>query len=340
MSTLFGSEYSKDEIRKRVGKMAQVAGVARCEWKEGNENGVEILEIKTGSGFRFTVCPSRGFDITHAEHNGRALSWSSSTGVLHPAFYEAKNLGWLRGFSGGLLTTCGLQSFGVECEDEGEYYGLHDRISYLPASHVKVFEEWVGENYEIAVEGTLRQTRVFGPNLVLHRRISTTLGASTLRVRDRVVNESFESTPLVLLYHCNFGFPVVSENSIIRAPSTHCEPRDEIAAPTANTWMQMEAPQVGIAERCYFHTMTPDKNGKVRAEIWNEKMQFGAFVEYSHAQLSHFTQWKMMGAGTYVNGLEPSNAPLASRAELRAKNLLPMIEAGEEKVFEIELGVV
>ena len=340
MPTLFGNDWSKDELRKHCGKIGQLAGVTRYELKDGAENGVEILDIKTGSGFRFGVCPSRGMDITFAEHNGRSLCWNSSTGVLHPAFYEAQNFGWLRGFYGGLLTTCGFSSFGGDGTDDGEYYGLHDRASYLSASHVKVFEDWRDGNYEIAVEGTLRQTRVFGPNISLRRRIATTLGASTLKVTDRIVNDAFESAPLVILYHCNFGFPVVSEHSVIRAPSTHCEPRDEVAAQSTDTWHQLEAPQAGIGERCYFHTMSPDESGSVRAEIWNEKLQFGAFIKYSHAQLPHFTQWKMMGAGTYVNGLEPSNAPLAPRAELRAKNLLPMIEPGEEKVFKVELGVV
>jgi hypothetical protein len=339
MPALYGSDCSNDELRKRGGAMAQFAGVTRYELQDGFEKGVEVLDIRTGSGFRFCVCPSRGMDITFAEHNGRPLCWNSSTGALHPAYYEAQNRGWLRGFHGGLLTTCGLQNFGVDCEDEGEYFGLHDRASYLPATHVKVFEEWKDDNYELAVEGTIRQTRVFGPNLSLTRRISTSLGASTLRVSDRVVNDGFQSVPLVILYHCNFGFPVVSEHSVIRAPSSHCEPRDEFAAQTVDSWRQLEAPQAGLAERCYFHTMTPEESGKVRAEIWNENLSFGAYVAYSHEQLPYFTQWKMMGAGTYVNGLEPSNAPLMPRSELRAKNLLPYIDPGEEKLFEVELGV-
>jgi hypothetical protein len=205
---------------------------------------------------------------------------------------------------------------------------------------VKTYEQWSGDEYEISVEGTLRQTRVFGPNISLTRRITTTLGGSTLRVRDILKNEGFESAPAVILYHCNFGFPIVSENSIIRAPSANCEPRDDFAAQSESTWNQLEAPQIGIEERCYFHTMQPDENGKVRAEIWNEELQFGAFISYDFEQLPFFTQWKMMGAGTYVNGLEPSNAPLAPRAELREKNQLPILEAGEEKVFDVELGII
>ena len=341
MPTLYGQEFSQSELRKHSGQMAQLAGVSRYQLQEGFESGVEICDVRTGSGFRFCVSPSRGMDIVFAEHNGRPLCWNSSTGIVHPAFYNEANLGWLRGFSGGLLTTCGLQSFSVACEDDGEQFGLHDRASFLPASRVSIREEWnQKEEYEITIEGTMRQTRVFGPNLKWTRRIETTLGADVLRVRDCIVNEGFSSTPLVLLYHCNFGFPVVSEHSIIRAPSISCEPRDAFAAHSAATWNQLEPPQNDIAERCYFHTMQPDENGLVCAEIWNEKLNFGAFVRYAFADLPFFTQWKMMGEGTYVNGLEPSNAPLQSRAELKANDVLPMIEPGEEKRFEIELGVV
>lgn len=340
MPTLYNQSWSKDDLRKHTGTLRQIAGVTRYELQEGHEKGVEILDVRTGSGFRFHVCPSRGFDITFAEHNGRPLCWNSTTGVHHPAYYTETNLGWLRGFYGGLMTTCGLLSFGRDSSDDNEYFGLHDRASYTPATDVKVFEEWVGDEYEIAVEGTVRQTRVFGSNLKLVRRISTKLGADTLKVQDRVVNDNYESSPLVILYHCNFGFPVVSEHSVIKAPSMAQQPFDDFAAQSKETWMQLEAPQPGLAERCYFHTMTPGAGGQVRAEIWNSQIEFGAFIQYDATALPYFTQWKMMGARNYVNGLEPSNAPLASRAELREKNALPHIEPGEEKIFSLELGVV
>lgn len=340
MATLYGQKYSQDELRLRSGKMAQLAGVSRYRLQEGPEQDVEICDVRTGSGFRFHVCPSRGMDITFAEYNGKPLCWNSATGVVHPAFYEAQNLGWLRGFPGGLLTTCGFNSFGGPSTDGNEYYGQHDRASYLPATQVRTFEEWNDDEYEIIIEGIVRQTRVFGENLTLTRRISTALGATSFRVHDSLKNEGFETVPAVLLYHCNFGFPVVSEDSVIRMPSTLAEPNCEFSEKTLASWNRFEAPQAKIAERCYFHTMQPDESGTVRAEIWNKKLLFGAFMQYQFTQLPHFTQWKMMGAGTYVNGLEPSNAPLAPRAVLREKNQLPFLEPGETKTFEMELGAI
>jgi hypothetical protein len=343
MAQLYGRPWSRDELRQRCGRMEQLAGCTRYELSEGSERGVEICDIRTGSGFRFCVSPSRGMDITFAEHHGRPLCWNSSTGLVHPALYEESNSGWLRGFGGGLLTTCGLSSFGPACEDEDEFYGIHDRASYLPASGVATEVGWRtvdgDEHYEIACSGTVRETRVFGPNLTLRRRVSARLGEDKLTVHDRITNEGFEPVPMVILYHCNFGFPVVSEYSTVRAPSSHCEPRDAAAQVDADQWARLEPPQTGYAERVYFHSMTPDDSGFVRAEIVNEKLNFGAYVHYRAEELPHFTQWKMMGAGTYVCGLEPSNAPLASRNVLRERGVLPYLQPGEVKEVRVELGV-
>src|SRR5690606_22556159 len=134
-------------------------------------------------------------------------------------------IGWLRGFSGGLVVTCGLSSFGGPNQDEGESYGLHDRISYTPAREVNVTQQWTDKStFEIAISGTLRQTRVFGANLALRRRIITTAGSNFFTIEDTLTNEAFVPEPAVILYHCNFGFPVVSEHSRIEAPSQQQTP--------------------------------------------------------------------------------------------------------------------
>ncbi len=345
MARLFNRNWTREELRRHVGDWRQIMGVARYALQEGTESGVEMCEFRTGSGFRFVVCPSRGMDITYAEHNGRALCWNSPSGFVHPAFYEKEDVGWLRGFGGGLLTTCGLSSIGPACEDGGEHFGIHDRVSYLPASRVHVAEEWRRdgggeEHFEMSCGGQIRQTRVFGADLLLTRTISARAGENRLTLRDSIENRGFEAVPLAVLYHCNFGFPVVAEGSIVRAPSSLCRPRDMEAQRDADQWMNLHAPQTGYDERVYFHDMTPDSNGMVRAEIWNDDLQFGAYVSYRARELPRFTQWKMLGAGTYVCGLEPSNAPLASRAQLRKRGELPFLKPGETRHFALELGVV
>lgn len=341
MATLYDQEWHREELRARCGDIRQIAGCTRYRLQEGLERDVEICDVRTGSGFRFLVCPSRGMDIIFAEHNGRPLCWQSSTGVVHPAYYEKEKTGWLRGFGGGLLATCGLSSFGGPNEDEGESYGLHDRISYTPAREVNVTQEWKDENtLEISLSGTLRQTRVFGPNLVLRRCIVTEAGSNFLTIHDTLTNEAFVPEPAVILYHCNFGFPVVSEHSRIEAPSLAQTPVTDFAAQSASQWALLEAPQAGLPERCYAHQMQADPQGRVRASIVNEKLDFGAYVEYRARELPHFMQWKTMASGTYVCGLEPGNAPLLPRSELRARGQLPVLQSGESWNFSVQLGVL
>lgn len=338
---LFDQNFSRDDLRRRGGRLEQFVGCTRFQLQDGAERGVDIIEVKTGSGFRFWVCPSRGMDIVFAEHNGRPLCWNSSTGITHPHTFSETNFGWLRGFAGGLLTTCGLQSFGPPCEDDGEQFGIHDRISFTPATEVSARSQWHDQRtLEMVVSGTIRQTRVFGPNLKLQRTIRALGGQSTLSVRDEITNDGFAPEGCVILYHCNFGFPVVSEHSVVRLPSQKCTPRDEIAARGLDRWNQLEAPQPNFAEQCFFHDVEADAGGKVRAEIWNENLGFGSFVCYDKAALPFFTQWKMTGEGTYVCGLEPSNAPLVPRSELKARGALPILQPGETREFEIELGIV
>lgn len=48
----------------------------------------------------------------------------------------------------------------------------------------------------------------------------------------------------------------------------------------------------------------------------------------------------MMGEGDYVVGLEPSNAIPEGRDVVRRRGELEYIQPGEEKLFELEIGVV
>jgi hypothetical protein len=144
-------------------------------------------------------------------------------------------------------------------------------------------------------------------------------------VRDRVINDGFRPEGLCLLYHCNFGWPVVSESSVVRAPSSTCTPRNEEAARGIENWSRLEAPRPEAKEQVFFHNLDADESG---------------FVRYDTRELPFFTQWKCMASGTYVCGLEPSNAALAPRDELRRRGDLPMLEPGEAREFGVELGAL
>lgn len=314
--------------------ISQIAGFTRSTLADGLENGVEIIEMRSGAGLRVVVCPSRGMDVISAELDGINLTWRHPNGAVAPAFYGADNFDWLRGAPCGLVTTCGLQSFGPPSATDGENWGIHDRIAYLPAREVNARTLWHDEeNCEFRLCGHVRQTRLFGADLELRRTLSMNLGENRLILRDEIRNQGFAPAPFCVLYHCNFGFPLLEAGAQILVDS-QVRPRDEAAARGLEHWASVEAPQTGFDEQVFFHQL----RGDGRAAIWNEARKIGVQLRFDRAQLPFLTQWKMLGAGAYVMGLEPSNAPLASRAQLLERDEMPILQAGETRGFELEFA--
>src|SRR5438105_14321045 len=112
MVDLFGRHWSRADLLERVGDVSQLGGARLVKLMDGPEDGVLAAELRTGSGLVFTVLPGRGMDIGFAEYRGVPLCWRSSTGEVAAARYEPQGEGWLRGFSGGLMATCGLGTAG------------------------------------------------------------------------------------------------------------------------------------------------------------------------------------------------------------------------------------
>src|SRR5215213_7306543 len=117
---LWGEEFGKADVLRRVGGLEQVAAVRLLTLGDGIERGVRVLEFRTGTGFSFEVIVDRAFDIGRCELSGKALGWQSGVGYGHPAFYEPEGLGWLRNWGGGLLTTCGLNHALFMADDTAE----------------------------------------------------------------------------------------------------------------------------------------------------------------------------------------------------------------------------
>lgn len=93
-----------------------------------------------------------------------------------------------------------------------------------PASHLRVDGFWEGDDYFVVVEGRIREGAVFSPVLELHRCITVKLGENRLFIRDTVTNIGFQASPLMLLYHINLGFPILSEHSELILPSKKFNP--------------------------------------------------------------------------------------------------------------------
>jgi hypothetical protein len=343
VARLNGKELSRRDLAKLTGDISQIAGAKEYELLSGKSKGVRAVDVRTGSGFSFTVLPDRGMDIACAEYKGTSLSFISKTGIVSPAYYNEQGFGFLRSFYAGLLTTCGISHMGAPCVDQGENLGLHGRASNTPAENVAVYSEWTGDEFLITLRGTVRESRVFGENLTLERKIVTSLGSNILSVRDKVENCGFEPQPLMLLYHCNFGYPLLSSESVLIKPGGTVRPRDAEAQKGLEECHVFCEPQHGYAEQVFYHDLKADEKGETFACLFNSSLGtngLGAYVRFNKNELPYLIEWKQMGEGDYVAGLEPGSWYPEGRAEARKRGELQFIQPGETREFHLEIGVV
>lgn len=330
----------KSEIWSWIGDLSQVAGIKHYELRSGRAKGTEAFDVRTGAGLAFTVVKDRALDIAWASYKDTALSFITPNGIVAPAFFESQGNGFLRSFYAGLLTTCGLSYIGTPCEDEGETLGLHGRLAATPAEEVGYRTERTDDGIEFVINGKVRETRLFGENLTLERTIRCRYGENVLRIEDKVTNHGFTRQPLQILYHFNYGWPLLSPQAEILLSAKSVTPRTPHAAEGLTSHLEICTPQPGFDEQVYYLTLNSDSQGMSKVALVNAELGWGIYEKFDTMQLPNFIQWKNLGAGEYVMGLEVSNSFLDGRDKERAQGRLPFIEPGETKKYCFELGIV
>lgn len=181
-----------------------VASLRRITLADGPEAGLEAIALSTGGGLDAWLPAGRSLDIGPLWWRGRQIGWMPPQGFLHPAFRRAEEEGG-HGFArmfGGALVTCGLSHIRQPADGQP----LHGRLPYTPA-RVTLCRERDGL---LEVEGEVIEARLGGPVMVLRRRIEAEAGGAVLRIRDEVENAGPAPAPLAILYHFNFGWPIVA----------------------------------------------------------------------------------------------------------------------------------
>ncbi|KXA89375.1 hypothetical protein AKJ62_03250 [candidate division MSBL1 archaeon SCGC-AAA259D14] len=330
---------SKRELLERVGDMRQVSYVELQERKEGAAKDCRQASFRTATGLQFDVLIDRGLDISSLYYKGCPLVWRSPVAERHPAYYDPKGDEWLRSFFGGLLTTCGLTHFGQPSVEEGK--GLHGRISNTPADNISVKSGWVGNEYELSLKGEIKQTKVFGENIALKRKIRTAWDEKTIEIHDIVENRSFRETPHMIMYHMNFGYPLLSSDSVLELETSKVLPANDRAANELEKYSNLQKPQKNYKERVYVHQPKADERGKCSVSLSNPNWGngLGLKIIFEKSELPYLTEWKMLGQSEYVLGLEPANCPLKDRKQLERENKIPSLAPQESREYKIKVEV-
>ena len=314
--------------RNYYGHRTQFFGVEEHRLIGGRGDGMRLFEVRNGSGLEFTVSADRCADISRISYKGVNLNYMGVSGYAAPAYYDDRGDHFLKTFNCGFLTTCGITNIGIPQTDQGEELPLHGVIGNQPAEHI-----WYTSDEErIEIRALIPEMHIFRQKLELERVISCPVGGRSMKIHDTVRNIGSRTEPMLILYHMNMGYPLLSENSVVRVNSEKVTPRTEHAARDLDTWNRMLPPTAGFEEQCYYHEFGA---GTACAGIFSPDAGVGIAIRFDPSSLPYLTEWKMMGEKDYVLGLEPMNATLDGRKGLREAGLLPTIGAGEERVFEV-----
>ncbi len=312
-----------------IGHDSQVYGIEEHRLVGGKGDGMRLLEVNNGKGLELTVSLDRAADISRLRFRGINMSYFSPCGYVAPAYYDCVGGNWLKSFTAGFLTTCGLRAVGSPCVDEGEELPLHGTIANQPAESAY----WLEENGELVVRATVKDEVIFAPKLRLMREIRVSLEKNEVTICDTIENTGDTKQPLEILYHMNMGYPLLDEDSVVEIPSIGVTPRDDHAAEDIENWMHMIKPQAGYVERCYYHKF--EKEGK--ASIYQPKLGQGLEITFDAEELDGFVEWKMMGVRDYVLGLECGNCYPDGRDVMRRTGMLKFIEPGEKKTYQVKV---
>lgn len=297
----------------------------------GLSDGVEIVEVDNGA-LRFTVLPTRGMGLWKGKYKNIDLGWSAPVrGPVHSKFVDLSfrgGLGWLTGFD-EWLCRCGLAWNGPPGDDGGFPLTLHGRIANQPAHRLEV--QLDPDRKLIRVVGKVEESGLFFPRLSLSTSYSTVIGANRIEIEDVIVNASSQPTEMQLLYHLNFGPPLLGPGSAIQLPINHLWPSTERAAEGIDDWNRYGAPTSGFQEQVYLIRPRLDEAGNTLAVLHDQTKTSGVAVRWHTESLQYFTMWKNTGAieDGYVTGLEPATGFPRFRAQERAAGRVRVLEAGE-----------
>lgn len=311
----------------------------------GRQEGVELIEVDNGR-LRLTLIPTRGLGVLRVECGDVRLGWDSPVlELVHPQFVHLPargGLGWLEGFN-EWLARCGLESMGAPGRDEfvnaaGQNAAmsltLHGRIANLPASEVEVLIDRAPP-HRLRVRGRVDECSLFGPQFELWTEISTELGSASFAVDDTVTNRGGTSQEFQLLYHLNYGPPLLEAGARFVAPLASVAPVNDYSARDLKTFDTYPGPTPGYAEQVYCLQPLADPRGETLLLLQNAAANRAASLRFAVAQMPFVTLWKNTAAGAdgYVTGIEPGTGFPLGRQRERAAGRVPRLAPGESRRF-------
>lgn len=331
----------------KISNPAQLGGIETSVIDNGSGRGTRIAWVNTGTGLRYKVVLDRAMDIADAFYNHHSLTWLSHLGITQPEPFSDQGLDWLRTFGGGFMVTCGLTHVGGPERDEYGERGLHGSISNVPAAVESIIQpDPLAGKMEMSITGIIKQAQLFGPSLQLRRTISGTIGKASIRIHDEVINRGNVEVPHMILYHCNFGWPLVDDGTEILWKGEWESPNGGLNNKTfreGNNFRKCPPPvkgHGGRGEAVAYIDIKPDRSGRCACGFYNSRIGLALALRFDKKQLPWLTNWQHWGKDEYVTGLEPGTNPPIGQAKARQDKQLIFLQPGEIRSYDLEFEVL
>ncbi|HAT25104.1 MAG TPA: DUF4432 domain-containing protein [Pantoea septica] len=305
----------------------------------GKQEGSKVLTITSKNGLTIALSPTRGMDLLHVNGDGVRLGWDSPVNeVVNPAYInlESRNgLGWLEGFN-EMMVRCGYEWTGHPVTKDGRIYTLHGKAGNTPASRVEVTVDEKAP-HEIRVRGLLKENTFKKANLETWTELRYVPGAKSFTLHDVLTNRGDYPHDYQIIYHSNFGSPILEKDARFIAPLKSVSPFNDYAKTGLKAWNTYDAPTKDFDEMVFNLVPKADSSGKTLAAVINSKGDKGASIEFDTHQLPLLTMWKNTDTlkQGYVTGIEPGTNyayPVTVEKEQgRVKQLAP----GQSTTFEL-----
>lgn len=332
-------------------KLPKGISITQTTLHGGKQEGVELIRIDNGK-LAITVIPTRGMNILRVESDDVTLGWDSPVkGVVHPQYVDLESrggLGWLEGFNEWMVR-CGLEfaghpgldKFVTNTGDEAEMMlTLHGKIGNIPATSVDIHIDEKAP-HRIRIRGVVHERLFYGPKLKLVTEVSTEPGSSEFRISDSVTNEGAFDQEFQLIYHGNFGAPLLGEGSKVHVAAKQIAPMNEHAGKAIDNWATYKGPTKGFIEEVYLFEPVTDSDKLTKAVLQNRDGSKGVSIQWSTAELPYLTVWKNTAATAdgYVTGIEPATGYPFNRSVERAAGRLPKLAPGATRDFTLDFSL-
>ena len=317
----------------------------------GKQEGVELITIDNGV-MQIVVIPTRGMSIYEVRTKEMRLGWNSPVvGLVHPSHVNLESrggLGWLEGFNEWMVR-CGLEFAGHPGTDEfinntGEKatmdLTLHGKIGNIPASEVEVIVDSEAP-HRIRVRGVVYEKFFYGPKLKLIAEVSVVPGEDTFRIDDTITNQGTFDQEFQIIYHTNFGAPLLGKGAKLHAALKKITPMNEHAGKSIDGYATYEGPTKGFIEQVYLLDPLSDQDGITGVVLQNASGNRAASMQWSTKQLPYLTIWKNTAATEdgYVTGIEPATGYPYNRKVERAAGRVPKLAPGKSRRFTLDFGL-